>query len=52
VDAVKTSVQQLQVAVEDALANPSAASLAAARNNLQATRTTIGNLRTVVAATC
>jgi hypothetical protein len=52
VDAVKTSVQQLQIAVEDARQNPSATALAAVRNNLQATRATIGNLRTVVAATC
>jgi hypothetical protein len=52
VDAVKTSVQQLQGAVQNARANPTPESLAAARNTLQGVRATIANLRTVVAATC
>ena len=52
VDAVKTSVEQLRGAVGTAKANPTPASLAAARNTLQGVRATIANLRTVVAATC
>jgi peptidoglycan hydrolase CwlO-like protein len=52
VDAVKTSVQQLQTSVEDARTNPTSASLAAVRNNLQGTHATIANLRGAVAAGC
>jgi hypothetical protein len=52
VDAVKTSVQQLQLSVEAARTNPTSDTLASARNSLQGTRATIANLRTVVAATC
>jgi hypothetical protein len=52
VDAVKTSVQQLQTSVEDARKNPTSASLAAVRNNLQGMRAVVANLRGAVAAGC
>jgi hypothetical protein len=52
VDAVKTSVQQLRGAVDTAKANPTPATLAAARNSLEGVRATIANLKSVVAATC
>jgi hypothetical protein len=52
VDAVKTSVDQVQNAVAAAKANPTAASLSAVRNNLEGLGATVGNLGKVVAATC
>jgi hypothetical protein len=52
VDAVKTSVQQLQNSAAAAKANPTAASLSAVRNNFEGVRATVSNLGKVIAATC
>jgi hypothetical protein len=52
VDAVKTSVEQLQNSVAAAKANPTAASLSAVQNNFQGVRGTVSNLGKVIGATC